>query len=442
MPSHLSLVPSLAAGAGLGLALLALTGCGEPPVRADQTPRETVRAPAPAGRAAGDIVSLSEAEGQILAEVAFGSADGVEPGSLLRVFDAADSTRLKGMLQITRIIDERRCVARQVGLYDRRSPLRVNDRTRFTGVPTIVSAPTAAPPPAAAPAPAPVVALAPTAAPVPVTKPEPAPAASPVPPPPPALDEAVVEQFRVQMRAIEDFHDRQLRQLKTERDDALAALRSQGATGADAGAQLALTELKRQKEELAARVDALVKDLAEKDRQHAQELGAESARRQALQQRLAELERPAAPAPGGRNESTLERLTRLTDELTAERGRCARLETDLTAARTALAEARQANTTLERQLAELANQGPRQLTQELATTRQRLAEAEQQRATLELSRLEAERNLYDLAARVLRLAGSSPETVDLQARLRDVLVPQTSDERPPAKPKSAPRSAP
>jgi hypothetical protein len=466
------LVSALAAIAGIGLTMLALPSCVISPARSNPPPREIVQANPSWGRSSsGDIVSLSEAKGQILAEVALGSADGVERGTLLRVFDVADLHRLKGMLQVTKIIDERHCAARQIGLYDRLSPLRVNDRTRpteptapatgsapvaSTPAPAITPPPTTAPTPA--PSPTPVVSPAPTVVPPPAVataiRPAPPPAATPAPQPSthpanpaaPALDDAVVEQFRVQMRAIEAFHDRQLNQLKQERDDALAALRSSTATGAEAGSQLAVNELKRQQEALTARIAALVKDLAEKDLRHAQELGAETERRQALQQRLAELERPRGrtptPAEGGRNESPLERLARITDELVAERERGVRLEADLTTAQAALTAAREVNTALEQQLRNLAgtDQGTSKLTEELAATRQRLTEAEQQRTALELSRLEAERSLYDLAARVLRLAGSSPETVALQARLRDVLGPQAGDEQSPAKP--APRKAP
>jgi hypothetical protein len=68
------------------------------------------------------------------------------------------------------------------------------------------------------------------------------------------------------------------------------------------------------------------------------------------------------------------------------------------------------------------------LGKQLTATKEKLTATEQQRAELELARLDAERQLYDLAARVLRLAGSSPETMALQARLRTVLS-QDDDEK-------------
>ena len=195
-------------------------------------------------------------------------------------------------------------------------------------------------------------------------------------------------------------------------------------------------------EEQHTRIAALVSQLADKDHHHAASLRAEVETREQLATRLSELEARLAGKPTstltvlsaepGRGESILARLTRLTDELATEQAKAKDLATALATTNGSLTLANEANAALSKQLESLAASDTKasDLAKRLATTSEKLATAEQQRAELELARLEAERQLFDLAARVLRLAGSSPETVALQARLRDVLRQDSGSEQP------------
>ena len=475
MPLLLPL-PSQRANALLpaALALLVLAGCQDEQARATPAPGpgHPGRPPAPPVRApvhesAADLVSVSEAEGRVLVELPIGSAQGVEVGAFYRVYDAADARRLKGMVQITEVIDAQRAVARQIALSDRASPFKPGDHAREISDLTKLADGAAIESSARAEqgrlAQADGQEQQRFAALREQYQHELAVAES--------RHQAELQTLRDQQAAelkaaeAQHAHELELKQLELRTDLATlkTTLSEQVAAGiaADhqaserrissmsaekAALQIQVDGLLKQQGELSVRIASLVKELAEHDRAHGEELRAEVETRELLAARIAELEarvagKPIAPsvvlsAEPGRNETVLERLARITKELGAERERAKRLEATLGEVQEALATAKQAGKSLEVKVNLLAPDAERaaSLSADIERTRTRLQEAERQRDALELQRLEAERSLYDLAARVLRLAGTSPETVALQARLRDVLTPAAGEPPAPAAP--------
>ncbi len=455
------------------LALLALAGCQDEQART-ATPANSAshpgRPPAPAERAplhesAADLVSVSEAEGRVLVELPIGSAQGVEVGAFFRIYDAADARRLKGMVQITEVIDAQRAVARQIALSDRASPFKPGDHAREISDLTKLADASAIESSARAEqgrlAQADGQEQQRFAALREQYQRELAVAESRHQ----AELQALRDQQAAQLKAADaqHAHELELKQLelrtdlatlKTTLSEQVAAgikedhqageRRISGMSAEKAALQIQVDGLLKQQGELSLRIASLVKELGVHDRTHGEELRAEVETRELLAARIAELEarvsgKPIAPsvvlsAEPGRNETVLERLARMTKELGAEREHAKRLEANLAEVQEALSTAKQAGKSLEVKVNLLAPDAERAatLSADIERTRARLQEAERQRDALELQRLEAERSLYDLAARVLRLAGSSPETVALQARLRDVLTPGSGEQAAPA----------
>lgn len=439
-----------------GLAML--VGCA----RSDMPPTAVVpEAPKARTPASATVVTISVAKDVILAELPIGAKQGLEPGAFLRVYAAGDSHVLKGMLQVTEVLGPERAVARQITLADRQNPLAPGDSVR-----EVLDLAGLADPKAIEQA-AQSVALAADQK--------------------DSVDQAryvvlreqyqkelvaakarfdhdladVRRQYEAQLAAADAVHALDVQRREQELRGDLAALKTtyteQVATGVATHRQtsdvrIATLETEKdnlskqvqgllvQSEEQSMRITALVTGLADKDREHAANLRAEVETREQLAAKLTELESRLSGKPTsslavlsaepGRGETVLARLTRLTEQLAAEQEKSKALETSLATARGALTRAGEANTALSKQLEHLGGSDIKagELAKQLATTSEKLAAVEQQRAELELARLEAERQLFDLAARVLRLAGSSPETVALQARLRDVLSHDTAPE--------------
>lgn len=439
-------------------ALALLAGCARsdaPPTAAQEPPRS--RTPASAL-----VVTISAAKDQVLAELPIGAKQGLEPGAFLRVYAPGDGHVLKGMLQVTEVLGPERAVARQITLADRANPLAPGDQVRE------------------------VLDLAGLADPKAIE--QAAKTASVAADHKDSAEQAryalLREQYQKELAAAKTRYDQDLQSVRQQYEaqlsaaDAahaldvqrreqdlradLAALKAtfteQVAVGVAASrqvsdARLAAAETEKdnlakqvqglltQSEEQNARIQALVDKLAAKDREHAANLRAEVETRELLAAKLSELESRLAGKPTsslavlsaepGRGETVLERLTRLTNELTAEQEKAKGLEAALATTRGALTRATEANTTLSKQVEHLGGSDSKanDLAKQLADTSEKLQVAEKQRAELELARLDAERQLYDLAARVLRLAGSSPETMALQARLRDVLGRETVPEQ-------------
>ena len=432
-------------------ALATLTSCSRSEDQAAVVPLPEIRSRTPAS---GAVLTISTANNQILAELPIGAKQGLEPGAFLRVYDATDHHLLKGMLQVTEVLAAERSIARQVTLGDRQNPFTPGDH-----VSEVLDLAGLADPRA-------IEQAARTAA----SKAD-------------HLDRTeqarfalLREQFQKELVAAKARYDHDLASVRTQYEgqltaaDAvhaldiqrreqelrtdLAALKAtfteQVATGVASqrhGSNARLTSLDTEKENLSrqvqslltqteeqnTRITALVARLAEKDRDHAAQLRAEVETRELLTVQLSELESRLSGKPTSslavlsadihQGETVLERLTRLTNELASEQEKSKRTEAALVTAHGALTNATEKNTALTTQVESLVSVDHQalELSKQLTATKEKLTITEQQRAELELARLDAERQLYDLAARVLRLAGSSPETVALQARLRTVL---------------------
>ncbi|MEK7412509.1 MAG: hypothetical protein AAB263_04220, partial [Planctomycetota bacterium] len=169
-------------------------------------------------------------------------------------------------------------------------------------------------------------------------------------------------------------------------------------------------------------------------------LTAEAEAREQLAGRLAEIERQAGGKSSAaaallsrdpnRDEGVLERLQRLSAETTIANDRATRAETAaadaqqaLLACRRQLEEAQAARAAAEGQLVRAGEVDAKltKLANELESARRELAGARERQSATELARLEAERSLYDLSARVLRLPKGGADQSALQERLRAIL---------------------
>ncbi len=435
--------------------LASLVACNA--TRETSQPNEATKpAPVAAARtpAKATITTLSTTENQVLVELPIGTAVGLELGTFLRVYDAADGNVLKGMVQITEILGNNRSIARQIAIGDRLNPLSPGDQVRE------------------------VLDLAKLIDPKALEQ---------------AAKEAVAsvdqqsakenashtllrEQYQIELTKAQARYDQQLADIRKQYEGQLtatdtvnalvlsrreqelrtdlAALKTTfseqvahavTANRRDSEAKLTATvqenaNLSKQIESLLVqqhnqneRIAGLVAEVSERDRTNTKQLRAEIEAREILTAQLSELESRLAGKPTTaiavlsadpkQGESVLDRLTRLSAALTASEEHNKGLESALSTTKLSLSRAIDAQQMLIVKLAELNDSQTLATTtqNELATTQAKLKQVEQQRAELELARLNAERQLFDLAARVLRLAGSSPETMALQARLRDVL---------------------
>ena len=447
--------PRLRLVIGLALIAMAMPGCGRSAAPA-ATAAPAAKAVTPAARptAQAAIATISERAGEILAEVPLGSGDGVEAGTLLRVYrDVDDGRTLKGMIQITEVLDEHRAIGRQIGLSDRSAPLAAGDIARVADLAaTLVDyqgdlAAGAKERTANDQAEDARFAklrenyqreLALAQA---------------------RLDQQLATAQAAHDQTVIDLSARQLRELEArdlERKADLAALRAAMADEAKAaihhdreerGAKLQSTTAENRR--LSTAVDRLAgelarcqlalataeKDLATKDDGYRAAVRAEVETRQALQVRVADLERRLSGTAGTspvavlsndprQGETVLERLTRLGNELASVRDENARLGRELAAKGEALSVGATTATALGERAARLdaAEQHAAELAAQLAQAQAAATAARAEVAASELTRLEAERALYDLAGRVLKLDGAQVGVAALQDRLRQLLA--------------------
>lgn len=412
-----------------------------------------------------ELASVAEVDGELVVELGVGAAQEIAVGDLFRVYAADPGSRLKGMLQITAVVDEERALARQIGLLDRTHPLAAGDEARLVRN---------------------LAALADTRAVEDAIARERA-----------RLDAAAAEDGE-EFAALREHYGERLAELDRRHHAAVARLerahqqelqaraaryqRERERRAAEHKADLAtlratlsdeaaaalrrdrhdleqrIRELEAQKRKLGdqvatlvaeaqqaeRRIGELLADAAAGKRRQQTELRAEIETREVLQERVDELERRVAGRTttttstiltndADRDETVLERLRRVIGERDAARARIDELEADL--AHQGRVHQRRAERLeeLETTVATLREQTGQQ--QDHA---RRIAELEDEtqrlRATsqgLELVRLRAERAYYDLAARILRLPGEQAPLVDLQRRLRRVLA---GDEARPLSP--------
>jgi hypothetical protein len=442
MPRSL-LVPTLAA-------LVAFCGACGTSRQADQQPAGAPKLQNAALKPAeGAIATVTTAQGQILVEFTLTDGRSAEPGVPYRVL-TADRNRIKGMVQITEVTGSGRAVARVIGLTDAADPPLSGDCVQE------------------------LITLADSEG----------PAATPgVDPADEARFATLREQYRRLLAEAVARHDADLAAARTAADariaDAEADLRTSQAererlyatelaTAKAVGGEAALAAVAAERESATARARAAVEErdrlrievdrlVAAQDdlKRRLERLGSErseaeragtarlTAEREAREQiagRLAELEkreggRASATAAlltrdPGRNEGVLERLDRLsaetavaTDRATRAEAAAAEAQEALLATRRKLEDSETARGAAEAKLAATGAIDAKlgQSAEELAAAKREVAAARERLSAAELARLEAERALFDLSARVLRLPRSGAEQAALQERLRATL---------------------
>ncbi len=121
--------------ASMACVVLTFSGCGGDRRPQAAVPRPDHKIPVPAAVVApaeGPIQAVTEFEGTLLVEIGLGSGAGIEVGSLLRVYSTiADRPTFKGMVQVTEVIGPQRALARAIGLTDTQSPPAIGDRVRI-----------------------------------------------------------------------------------------------------------------------------------------------------------------------------------------------------------------------------------------------------------------------------------------------------------------------
>ncbi|MHC5067951.1 MAG: hypothetical protein ACYTF0_05125 [Planctomycetota bacterium] len=398
------------------------------------------------------IDSVATIDGQILIEIPAGHRHHLQDGDLLRVYGATAQAPLKGMLQIQDVIDDERSLCRQIGLYDRNQPLAVDDEVRlvrslslaadsnrleddierernaairadneddkaFTGVRTHYRN---------------------------------------------QLD-AIEQRHRDIIARLDRAHDQTVIDLQashqrelerqaashqadiatvraTLHDEAQAQVRLQTRALEAANRELEVrnhqledrvASLIRDGKALQQRIIALHNDVDNLRQRHASELTAEVETREVLQQRLSELERRlagrAAPtsvsvltADARRNETVLERLTRISSERDQALTHCDDLKADLALGQQQHKrdQARITELTAALSSAEQTHAEHAALIARLTAAEEQLQRHQTHATTSALHQLQAERSYYDLAARLLRLESDDPLITDLQQRLR------------------------
>ncbi len=219
--------------------------------------------------------------------------------------------------------------------------------------------------------------------------------------------------------------ERAIHDQRRRHQDELRALRRELAHATDQGA--ALLDAQQRLEE---RIRSLVADAAQAARRHRQEIEAEVETRRVLERRLAALEgRESTIATGsgqrsgevGQDETILERLQRLEQERDVAHRRHAALVAEITQRDQDLAAARQQAEDLQKRLQAIADvDGDRErLAAQLAETSQIISELRDHARALEALRLQAERNSLDLARRILQINSERPAEVEqLQRHVR------------------------
>ena len=445
MPRRI-LVPTLAA-------IVAFCGaCGEtrsttaaPPPEA--TPKQQPAKPAAAAAEGAVVTVASSPDGRTLVEF---TLDGMaEAGTPYRVL-TADHVRIKGMIQVTDVPGKGRAIARVIALTDPSDPPAPGDAVRVLDT---------------------------------LADPGPAPGATVADPAEEQRFVKLREQYQRLIAEAVSRHDAEMAAVRSAADarvaDGEASVRTALAErdrlhGADlagakaAGGEIALAAVASERaaanarpraavderdrlrvevdrlataqEELKRRNERMVAERTEAERTTTARLTAEREAREQIAGRLAELEkreggRASATAAlltrdPARNEGVLERLDRLSAEATVAADRAARAEAAAAEAQEALlmsrrklAETEAARDAATGKLAAAAEVDAKLVAAHdgLAAARLELAAAKERHAAAELARLEAERALFDLSARVLRLPRGGGELAALQERLRATL---------------------
>lgn len=457
-------VPRLRHALPLATALLVLAGCegARPAATPPPTRNDAIAAPAPIPLA-GSVATVAEHDGRVLVEFTLAKGKGLEPGSCFRVL-AADGQRIKGMLQVTEVPSAGRGVARIIALTDRADPPAPGDQVSE------------------------ITTLADPGAVTEQNARDQAGAQAKAGSDDEARFAALRSQYQRLLAEAVARHDADLAEARRACDARIAAAEEArakdlaererlhgaelAAARASAGEQAlaaaageresaakrakdAVTErdnlrvqtdqLLAAQDELKRRIERLVAERSEADRSANARLRAEAEAREQLAARLASVERQAGGAASAtaallshdpkRDEGILERLDRLSAEATVAADRAKRAEAAaaeaqeaLLAARRKLSETEAARDAAESKVA-AAGAVDAQLAksaEDLRAARSELAAARERQSASDLARLEGERALFDLAARVLRLPKGGAEQTALQERLRATMAAQTA----------------
>lgn len=453
MTVRLPLVASLAA------LLSIFPACSSRGTTESAAPASGVKQPVPTRPAApveGAIAALIEREGVLTAECTLSGT--LEVGSLLRVYGEVGGQRVfKGMLQVSEGIDQGRVIAQAIGTTDRSAAFAVGDQVRVADLGAAYAdfrndlAATSAGAVASA-----------------------------------AADQDAYAKLRQQYqdeltRSAEAFarqreadlalHQAEIAEIQAAHAGAIERLRAElvaeqvavkAAMGADVAKAIEaerqrladrLIALNQENAALVANAERLGKELAlarqaaldqqaalvQARERHQAEILAEVETREVLEQRLRTVEAnvgatiavPVLSIDPRRGETVLATLDRTARDLDLARKQIAVLEADLAEAQETearqtkdLAESRERIAALESAERQAGGATKRALELE--------ADLEAARAKVkahELARLEAERQLYDIAAHLL--AAEDAATIDeLQARLRTLVAKMTAGDTP------------
>jgi chromosome segregation ATPase len=397
----------------------------------------------------GLVATVAEVEGRTLVEFALDGDAVAEPGTPYRVL-SADGARIKGMIQVTDVPAKGRAVARVIALTDANDPPTPSDRVRELAS---------------------------------LAEPTPANPATAIDAADEARFANLRDQYRRLLAEAISRHDAELAEARRAADARIAEAeaglrrtlaeneRAQAAELAAAkslGGEAALAAVASEREaisarthdalaerdrlrveidaltttqqELQRRLERLTAERTEAERASQARLNAEREAREQIAGRLAGLEkreegRASATAAmlsrdPSRSEGVLERLDRLSAETAVASERANRAEAAaneaneaLLATRRQLADCQAAREAAEAKLVEVGAVDAKLATtaDELAAARRETAAAKERQSASELARLEAERSLFELSARVLRLPRAGSELSALQERLRATL---------------------
>ena len=444
---------------------LLLSACWKRETPADPAvaDHETVKTPTNERPKHGEwqISSLTESEGQLLVELLIGSRQGVDTNTFFRVYDPERPGVIKCMLKTREVLGPEQSLAIMIGgLFDLNNPLSVGDPVRSvddlglygsgqqverTVTREIERIQTEAQ----------------------------------------AEQEqfdSLREQFQRRLRELMAEHDRDVVARQTKHEQAMQEMKSRHQRALEAkdlerrsdlaalrttlmqdarsqveqkglNMQKRIRELSEERDTLQGQVDkllreqqrlrdhitTLIQEQADKRQEFEDKLRAEIETRSILQARLAQIEKSLEPgdarpetilsASPDRNETILERLERITEERDQARAKVKLLSGRLDVLQTETNQLRKRLDIANTRLAVLESQDSDEnsLRRQLAKSQVDLNQTKEFLDAANLTRLEAERQLYELVIRILRMSSSQPQQLDyLKASLRDLVA---SDER-------------
>ena len=390
------------------------------------------------------IGSVASHEGRSVVEMPVGGRHGIRTGDFFRVYAENDDHVLKGMIQITEVVDEERSLGRLIAQHDRNDPPVAGDEARLVRDLSTLSRGDDIEREARATErryDSEDEALQREIAELrDVFRQRLAEARE-------SFDRELAAQARAHEQELierEAAHRRASERLKAERTADLAALRADLQEQAERVThdqrrrhQDEIRTLRRElghatdqaasvideKKSLEERVRSLIKDAAQAARRHRQEIAAEVETRRVLERRIASLEgRDTGPVITStrrtgdleRDETILERLQRLEQERDVARRRHAALVAEIDERDQNLAAARQQIDDLKQRLQAIADvDGDRErLAEQLTEASRTMGELQDHARTLEALRLQAERNSLDLARRILQVNSERPAEIE------------------------------